>query len=232
MRSESDPDWPLEPWTVQVLGDVRHRGYRPAAWARLLASSWQRARETAHREAALVQAWRRLSLALLAGSTVPLALAWRLHGPRHGRRMGTLLLAGLGWQQANAYLHLGMNRRLDDGVLLPGYGVALWLTYLRGTAAHCLLAVTLTGLDLPGLAPGTVVVGALTDALDGPLARRSRHATKLGAYADGEADGVLAVALTLAAVRRRTLPPFYRDNAMPTANGSWGVSAGNVWIIC
>jgi len=59
MRSESDPDWPLEPWTVQVLGDVRHCGYRPAAWARLLASSWQRARETAHREAALVQAWRR-----------------------------------------------------------------------------------------------------------------------------------------------------------------------------
>jgi len=207
MSSGSDSDWPLEPWTVQVLGDVRQRGYAPVAWAGLLASSWQRARETAHRETALVGAWRRLTLALLTGSTAPIAFAWRRCGPRHGRRMGTLLLVGLGWQQANAYLHLGMNRRLSDGVLLPEYGAALWLTYLRGAAAACLLAATLTGLDLPGLAPGTVMVGALTDALDGPLARRCHHVTKLGAYADGEADVMLAVALTLAAVRRGALHP-------------------------
>ena len=135
MSSGSDSGWPLEPWTVQVLADVRQRGYTPAAWAGLLASSWQRAQETAHRETALVRAWRRLSLALLAGSTCP-SRAWR-RGPRHGRRMGMLLLVGLGWQQANAYLHLGMNRRLSDGVLLPEYGVALWLSNRRGAAASC-----------------------------------------------------------------------------------------------
>ncbi len=56
MSSGSDSDWPLEPWTVQVLGDVRQRGYAPVAWAGLLASSWQRARETAHRETVVVSA--------------------------------------------------------------------------------------------------------------------------------------------------------------------------------
>jgi phosphatidylglycerophosphate synthase len=68
------------------------------------------------------------------------------------------------------------------------------------------LTATIAGLDLPDLAPGALVVGALTDVLDGALARRGRGVTKLGAYADGEADLALAMALTLASVRRGALP--------------------------
>jgi phosphatidylglycerophosphate synthase len=101
-----------------------------------------------------------------------------------------------------------MNRRLRDGGLEADLGSATWLSYARGTVALWLLTATIAGLDLPGpgLAPGAVVVGALTDGLDGVLARRGRRATKLGAYADGGADLVLALALTLAAGRRGTLP--------------------------
>jgi phosphatidylglycerophosphate synthase len=120
--------------------------------------------------------------------------------------MGGLLVAGLAWQQLDAYVHLGMNRRLCDAVLEADLGPATWLSYARGSVAYWLLTATIAGLDLPGLAPGAVVVGALTDALDGALARWGRRGTKLGAYADGEADLVLAVALSLAGVRRGTLP--------------------------
>jgi phosphatidylglycerophosphate synthase len=188
-----------------LLADLRQGGYAADAWVRFLVCSWRRARETARRETRLVQAWRRLTLAILAGSALPLTIAWRRHGAAAAGRMGGLLVAGLAWQQADAYVHLGMNRRLRDAVLEADLGPATRLSYARGTVGHWLLAATVARIDLPGLAPGALVVGALTDALDGPLARRGRRATKLGAYVDGEADLVLAAALTLAAVRRGTL---------------------------
>ena len=124
--------------------------------------------------------------------------------------MGVLLLAGLLLQQADAYVHLGLNRRLEDGTLLPAFGPGTWLSYFRGSAAYCLLATTGAGIDSSGLAQAVLVVGSLTDALDGPIARRLGQDTKLGAYADGEADLVLAVALTLAGVRHGTLPACAR----------------------
>jgi phosphatidylglycerophosphate synthase len=173
---------------------------------RFFGCSWRRARETALRQVPLVRSWRRLSLAITASSALPVAIAWRRHGAAPAGRMGGLLAAGLALQQADAYVHLGMNRRLRDGVLEGGLSSATWLSYARGTVGYWLLTATIAGLDLPGLAPGALIAGALTDALDGPLARRGRLATKLGAYADGEADLVLAVALNLAAVRRGTLP--------------------------
>jgi len=206
METETEPAWPLEPWTAELLAELRRHRYTPAAWASLFGASWDRSRATARREAGLVRSWRRLTLALLAGSACPLALARRTGGARQARRMAMPLLAGLLWQQADAYVHLGINRRLRDGALLPDLGPALWLSYLRGTTAHWLLSATLAGIDLPGLGPCAVIVGAVTDSLDGPLARGKDHATKLGAYADGEADLVLAVATAMAAVRRGSLP--------------------------
>jgi phosphatidylglycerophosphate synthase len=206
--SESSPDlgWPLEPWTVELLRELRRWGYTPAAWRRFLANSWIRAQDTARRERTLVQAWRRLTLAIAAGSALPMALTWRRHGPKKARRLGRMLALGLALQQADAYVHLGMNRRLSDGLLLPDLGLAIWLTYLRGTLACWLLASTLADSELPMLAPGVLVLGTVTDVLDGQLARRQQRATKLGTYADGEADATLALAVTIASVRRQTLP--------------------------
>ncbi|MGH2388893.1 MAG: CDP-alcohol phosphatidyltransferase family protein, partial [Chloroflexota bacterium] len=206
MSSGAAAGRPLEAWTAALQADLRQGGYTPAAWARFLACSWRRARETTRREALLVRSWRCLSLTIAAGSAIPLAFAWRRYSPRQARRMGGILLVGLVLWQADGYVHLGLNRRLHDGTPLPVLGPAIWLSYLRGAVAYWLLAATATGIDIPGLAPGALAVGALTDALDGPLARRLRQATKLGAYVDGEADLVLAVALTLTAVRRGALP--------------------------
>ncbi|HVA91799.1 MAG TPA: CDP-alcohol phosphatidyltransferase family protein [Chloroflexota bacterium] len=198
--------WPLEPWTIQLLADLQAGDYQPTAWVRFFHESWRRARATARHYPALLDAWRNLSLAVLAGSAVPLTCAWRRYGSRPARRMGGMLLAGLALQQADAYIHLGLNRRLPDGLLLPAFGPAIWLSYLRGSVAYWLLAATGAGLDISRLAPGALIVGALTDALDGPIAHRLGQATKLGAYVDGEADLVLAVALTQAAVRHGALP--------------------------
>lgn len=202
----NDDGWPVEPWTAQLLADLRAGDYRPAAWTRFLADSWHRARATARHSSSLVKSWRYVSLLVMAGSAAPLAFAWRRHGPRQARRMGGLLLVGVVLQQADGYVHLGLNRRLDDGVPLPTLGPAIWLSYSRGTVAYWLLAATAARLDLPGLAPVALVVGTLTDVLDGHLARRLGQTTKLGAYVDGVADLVLAAALTWDAVRRGSLP--------------------------
>lgn len=208
--SERHAAWPIEPWTLQLLADLSTGGYRPAAWVRFFAASWRRAHATAHDQPSIAAGWRHLSVAVLVGSATLLAVAWQRRGVRAARHLGTNLLAGVLLQQADAFVHLGMNRRLQDGQWLPALGTATWLSYLRGTSAHWLLAATRADVDIPGLVPGVLVLGALTDALDGPLARHLGQATKLGAYADGEADLVLALALTLAAVRRGALPASAR----------------------
>ncbi len=82
-----------------------------------------------------------MALAMLAGSALPVALTWRHHGPRHACRMGSLLMAGIGWRHADAYLYLDLSRWLDDGVLLADLGSALWLTSPRSVAAYSPLTV-------------------------------------------------------------------------------------------
>jgi len=195
----------MESWTIQLLADLRAAGYRPSAWLRFFKEAWHRARATGRDHTALVESWRILSLVVIAGTAGPVALTWRRHGSRPARRFAGLVLAGVVLQQADAYVHLGLNRRLRDGVLLPVIGPATWLSYTRGTIAYWLLAAIISGINLPGLAPTAVVVGALTDALDGPLARCFAQETKLGAYADGQADLILAIALTQAGARYGTL---------------------------
>lgn len=203
---ETDSSWPLAPWTEQMLHALGERGYSGPAWAEFLAGSWAKARDTARRERALVRAWQRLSGALLAATMLLTGLIWHVHGGARGRQVGGFLLIGLALQQTDIYVHLGLNRRLRDHVLLADLGGAIWLTSLRATTAQWLLMTTLCGVDIPGLAVSALVAGALTDTLDGAVARQQRHETKLGAYVDGEADVLLAISLTVAAVRRGTLP--------------------------
>jgi len=200
-----DSSWPVEPFTLEILAELRADRFSLRAWTRFLARAWQHSRETASREPQLARSWLRLTVGMGLASSLPIGLVWRREGGSTARRMWCRLLAGLTLQQANAYLHLGMNRRLYDNQLLPHIGMATTLSYLRGACGYTLLATT-GKAQFPTLGMWLLVVGSLTDVVDGRIARRQGRTTKLGAYADGEADVVLAVALIQRAVYAGELP--------------------------
>lgn len=200
--------WAADPWTGETLAALIADGYRPRAWWRFILASWRRAATTAARERALVGDWRRLSLALAAGATLPVGVAWRRSGRRPAARLARRLALALVVQQADLYVHLGMNRPVAGGAALHRLGAATALSALRTSAACSLLATQGAHIHAPGLAASTAIVGVSTDILDGRIARAQGHETALGAYLDGGADLMLALALTREAVRRGALPPL------------------------
>jgi len=152
------------------------------------------------------------------------------------------------WQQSDLFWHLGLNRSVESGKLLPGLGLANTLTWLRGLGTSYLLGRLIGGLPISsGLALAIFMYGITTDILDGPSARRTGMQSKLGQIADAEADFCLYLSLTIILLHNGALPLWigivmllrfllplaavllsYLAFAHPVRFGStrWGKSAG------
>ena len=115
--------------------------------------------------------------------------------------------------------HLGANhRRGEEEQLLPTLGAANWLTLLRASAI-----ITLTGFlpmvvqprvfgtpEATPWAPGLIYLGiALTDLLDGFVARTLRRETELGKRLDTVTDAAGLLVASLLAVSLGKLPAIY-----------------------
>jgi CDP-diacylglycerol--glycerol-3-phosphate 3-phosphatidyltransferase len=72
--------------------------------------------------------------------------------------------------------------------------------------------LTILGADRPnlgdGLAAGVFIVAALTDSLDGYIARRHKLVTTLGKFIDPLADKVLVIAAMVALVELQRIPAW------------------------
>ncbi|MGH2877736.1 MAG: CDP-alcohol phosphatidyltransferase family protein [Solirubrobacteraceae bacterium] len=177
-----------ELWAREQLALLRRRGFSPSALAGFLLASWRRAGEVrgARPElAAQARVW-------VAIGSEPWLAAWLLTpGRRQAARVGLAWWLGCGlmldW-------HLGMLETEDGQARALGPADALtllraWLVpvvWTDPTAAVCALA-------------------ALTDALDGPLARRT-GATRAGRDFDGLVDTAFMLAALAGARRARLLP--------------------------
>lgn len=173
-----------ERWTREALEELRTARYTPRAWASFLSVSFARAterrgeRRREHRQTVLLGAggmglWTAVAV---AGQPV-LGMA--------GSAWWLLVVVMLDW-------HLGLLER-PDGRPIGGLGLANLLSLVRGGLAPALLFLSPTFLALALLA------AAVTDALDGWLARRRDEVTRLGLWLDGAVDsfvvGTAAVAL-------------------------------------
>ncbi len=170
-----------EAWSRDQLAMLRLAGWRPRAWWRLLRASFERAGVVRRERPALA---RQADAWALAATCATVAAA--MGGPRRAP-------AGLlGWSVACWAMlrwHLGM---VDRGRLAAGDG----LTLARLWAGPLVLV-------LPrGRLVGVVAAAALSDVLDGPLARRA-GSTRLGRDVDSAAD----VAVLVSACARRDLLP-------------------------
>jgi phosphatidylglycerophosphate synthase len=194
-------------FVVDLLTTLRHGRFSLRAWGSFLQRSWLMSWQTAHANPALKHSWLRvtclvalLALLMLIGNSLFAGLADTL------RLLPGFVLC-VAWQQSDLFWHLGLNRSIQCGKLLPNIGVANTLTWLRGLCTSYLLGRFIGGLAISSdLALAIFLCGIATDILDGHIARRTATQSKLGQIADAEVDFCLSLSLTIILLQNDVLP--------------------------
>jgi phosphatidylglycerophosphate synthase len=194
-------------FVVDLLSTLRHEKFSPMAWVHFLQRSWEMSCNTANGSPGLKRSWLRATLLIGALALTILAASYLLEGSAAALRLFSGFVFFVAWQQSDLFWHLGLNRQIHTGELLPVIGVANMLTWLRGLGAAFLLARLVGGIPTPsGLALLVFLAGVVTDILDGQIARHTKTQSKLGQIADGEADFCLYLAITIILVQNTVLP--------------------------
>lgn len=185
-------------FVVDLLTTLRRDRFSMHAWWKFFQHSWLLSCESANTNPTLKRSWQRvtclmalLTFLILAGNSLFMGFADTIR-----------LLPGfvfcVVWQQSDLFWHLGLNRSVQNGKMLPVLGVANTLTWFRGLGACYLLGRLIGGSGVSsGLALAIFLCGIVTDILDGQVARRTSMQSKLGQIADAEADFCLYLALTI-----------------------------------
>ena len=194
-------------FVVDLLTTLRNERFSPLAWVHFLRRSWEMSCATARANPSLKRSWTRVTLLIGVLALAVLAASFIFEGPQTALRLLPGFLFCVAWQQSDLFWHLGLNRQVGTGKLLPTAGVANSLTWLRGLEASFLLGRLFGGVSTPsGLALLVFLAGIATDMLDGQIARRTKTQSKLGQIADSEADFCLYLAITLILIQNNVLP--------------------------
>jgi phosphatidylglycerophosphate synthase len=194
-------------FVVDLLTTLRNEKFSPLAWVRFLRHSWEMSCATAKANPTLKRSWARTTLIIGTLALAILVVSFIFDGPGRALRLMPGFLFCVAWQQSDLFWHLGLNRHVRTGKLLPVVGAANTLTWLRGLGASFLLGRLVGGINTPAwLALLVFLIGVITDILDGQIARRTQTQTKLGHIADGEADFYLYLAITFIFIQNIVLP--------------------------
>lgn len=194
-------------FVVDLLTTLRHERFSPRGWGRFLWRSWQMACKTADENPTLKRSWRRVTFSIAILAFITLVCNGYFAGPAATLRLLPGFLFCVLWQQSDLFWHLGLNRQVQTGRLLPTVGSANTFTWLRGFGACYLLGRLMGGLLTPSLlALSIFLFGIATDILDGLLARSTGTQSKLGQIGDGEADFCLYLAITIILIQNTVLP--------------------------
>ncbi|HEY0754770.1 MAG TPA: CDP-alcohol phosphatidyltransferase family protein [Ktedonobacteraceae bacterium] len=194
-------------FVVDLLTTLRRGRFSARAWGRFFKRSWLLSCQTAADNPTLKQSWLRVTCLMTL-----LALLILLGNALYAGLPTTLpILPGfalcVAWQQSDLFWHLGLNRSVQSGKLLPTIGIANTLTWLRALGASYLLGRLSAGLATPAsLALTIFLCGIVTDILDGQIARHRATQSKLGQIADAETDFCLYLALTSILLQNGILP--------------------------
>ncbi|MEW5867774.1 MAG: CDP-alcohol phosphatidyltransferase family protein [Chloroflexota bacterium] len=155
-----------------------------------------------------------LSLLSLFGAYWLLKAAW---SPGNAARW--LALAGLTLAYLLAVLWRGLpaNHRAGETQLLPSFGWGNRMTLLRGLLVAGLVGFLFSPRPAGWLAwiPGILYTLAdAADFLDGYLARRTNHATRLGEILDMSFDGLGVLVASSLAVQYNQVPAWYLSVAL------------------
>lgn len=191
---------------LALFKQLQASGYSIAGWRRFWADAWRRTRANRQGHPGLLRSWQ-LATLLLALVAAPLSLGIGLaEGPAAGLPFAVVLAVCLTLQQAYVWLHLGLNRRLDDGRVMEYLGPANLLCLLRGLGASSLLALSLSPSHSARLFLLIALPSLASDVVDGWLARHRRETTKLGQILDALADAGFAASGGLWLATRGLIP--------------------------
>lgn len=194
-------------FVVDLLTTLQEDRFSIAAWWRFLVRSWNKSRETANNAPSLTCSWLRMTISMSVLVCSVCITESIVEGPFAMLRLLPGLVFCVAWQQCDFFWHLGLNRQVQTGKLLPTLGIANILTGLRGLSAAFLLGRLLGGLATsPQVALAIFIFGVVTDILDGQVARRTHTQSRLGQIIDGETDFCLYLALNIILVQDRILP--------------------------
>lgn len=194
-------------FVVELLTTLRHEKFRRRAWLHFLQRSWAMSWKTARRHPELCRSWLRVTI-VIGGLAAGIFIAsLYFESPGVSFRLLPGFLFCVVWQLSDLFWHLGLNRQVETGKLLPVLGPANMLTEMRGLGASFLLGRLLGGIGTSSsLALGIFVAGIITDMLDGQIAKRAGTQSRLGQIIDGEADFCLYLALTVILLQNGLLP--------------------------
>jgi len=194
-------------FVVELLTTLRQDHFSLRAWGYFLQRSWLLSLQTANDNPALKRSWQRVTSLIALLTVFTLIVNTLCAGVSDILRLLPGFLFCVVWQQSDLFWHLGLNRSIHSGKLLPHIGAANTLTWLRGLGAAYLLGRLIGGLTTPSsLALAIFLCGIVTDILDGYVARCTRTQSKLGQIADGETDFCLYLSITIILIQNGALP--------------------------
>src|SRR5947209_3144824 len=183
---------------IDLLATLRNEKFRARAWLRFLQRSWEMSCKTARTNPELSRSCLRVTLVISGLAAGILVASFILEGSGSTFRLLPGFLFCVIWQQSDLFWHLGLNRQVGTGKLLPVLGPANMLTELRGLGAAFLLGRLTGGIGTSSsLALWVFMAGMITDMLDGQIAKRTGTQSKLGQIIAGESDFCLYLALTI-----------------------------------
>ena len=183
---------------VDLLTTLQKDHFSLAAWWRFLVHSWNMSFLTAKNAPALTRSWFRVTTLMVAFVLSTCLTVSIFEGPFVPVHVLPGFIFCILWQQSDMFWHLGLNKNIHTGKLLPSIGIANVLTGLRGLGASFLLGRLLGGVTTPiWLALTVFLFGIVTDILDGQVARWTHTQSKLGQIIDGETDFCLYLALSI-----------------------------------
>lgn len=150
-----------------------------------------------------------LSIAYLASGYILLSTSWQAAPAARW-----LLQAGLatGYFLAVVWQNLAHNRRPGETALLPNLGWGNWMTMLRGLGIAGVMGFLFSPRPPGWLAwlPAILYsLAVIADILDGYLARKTNHATRLGVILDLSFDGLGVLAAAFLLVQSGQAPAIY-----------------------
>ncbi len=198
-----EPELPPNLFVIGLLHDLKKGGYSRRAWGAFWRASWIRSIQIMQENDDLRGSWIRFAL---AGATAILLGAVAVFSAVHAMESLWFFITCLAWWAVlmiDMGLHLGLMVNLETGEMQRSLGWPNRLTELRGFSA------VLVAWGAHWASQGSYValvavfgVAAITDLLDGWLARRGHASTRWGRLYDPFMDGIFfsVAAVSLAVI--------------------------------
>ena len=200
---KDEPDLPPNLFVIGLLHDLKEGGYSRGAWAAFWRASWIRSMQIFHLNDELRASWLRFSITGAIGIVLTALAVLRAYGMTEAIVFALTSLLWWGVLMFDLALHLGLMVNLESGELQSSLGWPNRLTEVRGFAAVWVAwgaHWASQGSYLPLV--GVFGLAAVTDLVDGWLARRRHASTRWGRLYDPFMDGIFfsVAAISLAVI--------------------------------